>query len=261
MRPRTALAILLGLTVVHLWPLAAAPWRLSLNHHADAQLNTWTLAWIDHALVTDPVHLFDGNVFAPERHTLTYSDPLIVPALIGAPIRLLGGSPVLEFNLVTIAGLTLTAFSGWLVVRRWTGSASAALVSGALVAFNVHLLTRLAHVAASHLWGVPLAIYWTDRMIERPAVRTGVALAAVVAATAATSLYRSRSSDLSSHAHPRLRSCLAGREPSCRWQSPRSQACSRRRRCSCPTWSSRPRARRGRSRSSRSSQRRREGIS
>jgi len=188
MRPRTALAILFILTLFHLWPLAAAPWRLSLNH-ADAQYNAWAMAWIDHALVSDPIHLFDGNIFAPERQTLVYSDPLIVPALMGAPIRMLGGSPVLEFNVVTIAGFALTAFSGFLLVQRWTGSASAGLVSGALIAFNVHLLTRVAHIAASHLWGVPLAIYVADLMIERPAVRTGVALAAVVAASAATSLY------------------------------------------------------------------------
>src|SRR5262245_60840958 len=147
-----ALGLSAALAVIHTWPLSAAPWRLSLNYHADAQLNAWIISWIAHTLPASPAHLFDANIFAPERATLAYSDPLIVPALLVAPVRWLGGSPVLAFNLATIVGLTLTAWSAWFVAWRWTGSSRAALVAGALAAFNVHVLTRLAHLAATHAW-------------------------------------------------------------------------------------------------------------
>ena len=108
---RWALVIFVALAVFHTWPLARAPWRLSLNHHADAQLNSWIVSWIAHTLPAAPAHLFDGNIFAPEPATLTYSEPLIAPALLVAPVRWLGGSPVLAFNLLTIVGLALTAWS------------------------------------------------------------------------------------------------------------------------------------------------------
>ncbi len=189
MRPRTALLVCLALALLHTWPIVSAPGRHSLNANADAQLNEWTLSWITRALTRDPRHLMDGNIFAPEPHTLTYTDPMLVPALMGAPVRWLGGSPVLTYNLVLIAGLTLTAWAGWLVARRWTGSDRAALVTGALIAFNVHLLTRLAHIVAAHLWGVPLAFYWADRTTERPRWREAAMLAVVVAAMAVTSAY------------------------------------------------------------------------
>jgi hypothetical protein len=184
-----ALGLSAALAIVHTWPLSAAPWYFSLNYHADAQLNAWILSWIAHALTTAPAHLFDGNIFAPEPATLAYSDPLIIPALLVAPVRWLGGSPVLAFNLATILGLTLTAWSAWFVAWRWTRSTRAALTAGALAAFNVHVITRLAHLAATHAWGLPLAWYFADELIDRPNVRTALWLALVVAATAATSIY------------------------------------------------------------------------
>ena len=189
MRPRYALAIFLALAVLHTWPIASAPWRVSLNYNADAQLNAWIIAWIAHTLPRDPAHVFDGNIFAPEPATVAYSEPLMPQALLGAPVLYLGGSPVLAFNLVLIVGLALTAWSTWFVVWRWTGSATAGLIAGGLAAFNVHLLTRLPHLQAAHAWGLPLSIYFADRLIERVTTRDVAWLALVVAATAATSVY------------------------------------------------------------------------
>jgi hypothetical protein len=187
--PAHAAGIFLALAVFHTWPLLAPPWRQAMTHHADVQLNAWIVAWIAHALITDPRRLFDGNIFWPEPATIAYSDPLIVPSLVVAPVLWLGGSPVLAFNLTDVIGLVVTAWATWWVVRRWTGSAAAGLVAGALVAFNVHTLTRLAHLAATHAWGLPLAWYFADALVERPRWTTAAALALVVALTAATSFY------------------------------------------------------------------------
>ena len=186
---RRAALLFAALAVIHTWPLASAPGRLSLNHNSDAQLNAWILSWVAHTLPTDPRDLFNGNIFTPETGTLAYTDPTIVPALFGAPVWWLGGSPVLVFNLVLLAGLTATALAGWWVAWKWIGSNGAALVAGALVAFNPHVLTRLPHTVAAHLWGLPLVLYFADRLVERPSRRDGLLLALIVAATAATSVY------------------------------------------------------------------------
>jgi hypothetical protein len=188
-RPALALLVFVALAILHTWPLSNAPWRLSLNRNADAEVGEWTLSWIAHTLPRDPLHLFDGDIFAPERGTLTYGDPTLTPALLGAPVRWLGGSPVLTFNLVVIAGLVLTAWSAWFVTWKWTGSFGAALVTGALAAFNVHLLTRLPHVVAVNAWGLPLAFYFTDRLVTAPTRRDAVWLALTTAAIAADSIY------------------------------------------------------------------------
>ena len=47
-----------------------------------------------------PLHLFEANIFYPAHDALAFSEPLIVPALIGAPLAWAGASPVLVYNLV-----------------------------------------------------------------------------------------------------------------------------------------------------------------
>ena len=162
-----AALIFLALTVLHTWPLASAPHRLSLNYNADTQLNTWIVSWIAHTLPTHPSLFWRGNIFQPGEDALLFSEPLAVPAIAGAPVLWLGGSPVLMFNLLLIAGLAATAFSAWWVVTRWTGSTRAGLVAGVLMAFNPHLLTRLPHLQAAHAWGLLLACYFADQALRR----------------------------------------------------------------------------------------------
>ena len=89
---RTALAaaLCLLLAVIHTWPLATSPGTLSRNDNADAQLNEWILAWVAHQLPRSPAQLFDSNIFYPSADTLAFSEPLIAPALMGAPLQWLG---------------------------------------------------------------------------------------------------------------------------------------------------------------------------
>lgn len=189
MHPRVAFVVFVFLAMLHTWPLASSPGQLSLNHNADTQQGAWTLAWIARTLPTDPLNLFNGNIFAPEPNTLAYSEPMIVPAIAVMPLLWLGASPVLAYNVGLMLGLALTGFAAWLGARHWTGSDAAALVAGALAAFNPHLLTRLPHIMAAWAWTIPLSLYLADRMIDDRRRRTGALLALTVLATAANSIY------------------------------------------------------------------------
>ena len=77
--PRFAvLALFVLLAVVHTWPLAQQPAVHSRVDNGDYGLNVWALDWVAHTLPTDPLHLFDANIFHPARLTLAYSEPLIL---------------------------------------------------------------------------------------------------------------------------------------------------------------------------------------
>jgi hypothetical protein len=177
------------LAVIHTWPLVTAPGTLSRNDNADAELNEWILAWVAHQLPRDPSRLFDGNMFYPERDTLAYSEPLIVPALMGAPMQWLGASPVLVFNIVLVLGFALTAYAGYALVHAWTGDRAAGLLAGSLFAFNTHTLTRIAHVQGIHAWGLPLTLLSADRLIVHGRWRDAIWLAVWMSAMAYTSGY------------------------------------------------------------------------
>jgi hypothetical protein len=183
------LAVCVLLAVLHTWPLALHPGRYSQNDNADTQLNEWILAWVAHQLPRDPLNLFEANIFYPAHDALAFSEPLLVPALMGAPIAWLGGSPVLVYNLVLIAGFALTAFVTCMLVRAWTGSIAAGLVAGSVFAFNTHTLTRLPHMQAIHLYGLPLALLAIDRIMEDGSRRAALLLAGALALLAYTSGY------------------------------------------------------------------------
>ena len=165
------------LTVLHTWPLATAPASLSLNHNGDAMLNEWIVAWVQHQLPRDPLRLFQANIFHPASDVLAFSEPLIVPALVGAPVRLAGASPVLVYNILLLLGMTLTMLSMYALVRAWTGDEMAALVAGAAFAFNAHTLMRLPHLQALHAYGLPLALLAADRLITGAKLRDALWLA------------------------------------------------------------------------------------
>src|SRR4051794_31408143 len=188
-RRAQALGLCVLLAVVHTWPLALHPGRYSRNDNADTQLNEWILAWVAHQLPRAPLHLFEANIFYPAHDSLAFSEPLIVPALIGAPLAWTGSSPVLVYNLVLIAGFALTAFAAFLLVDRWTGSWAAGMLAGSAFAFNTHTLTRLPHVQGIHIYGLPLALLAADRLFRDGSKKAAAALVAALVLAAYTSGY------------------------------------------------------------------------
>jgi hypothetical protein len=177
------------LTVLHTWPLATAPATLSRNDNGDAMLNEWIVAWVQHQLPRDPFQLFQANIFYPAADALAFSEPLIVPALLGAPVRLAGGSPVLVSNVLLLLGLTLTMLGMYALVYEWTRDRFAALVAGAVFAFNTHTLMRLAHLQAMHAYGLPLSLLAADRLLTKGRMKDALWLALWMTLMAYTSGY------------------------------------------------------------------------
>ncbi len=188
-RRLASLTLFILLAVAHTWPLATAPGYLSRNDNGDTVLNEWTIAWVAHQVPRDLLHLFDANIFYPERRTLALSEHLFVPAMMGAPLLWLGASPVLVYNLLLIAGFALTGWAASLVVSRWTGDWVAGLVAGSLMAFNALTLTRLPHLQAQHVEFFPLALLALDNLLRHRRVRDALWLSLWFTLQALTSNY------------------------------------------------------------------------
>ena len=183
------LATCIVLAVAHTWPMVTAPHRLSRVDNGDYQLNAWAISWVAHQLITDPLHLFDANIFWPNGGTLGFSEAMIVQGLIAAPVRWLGGNPILAFNFAMFTGYVFTAFAFGLLARRWTGSWAAAFVVASAAGFNAHLFTRMAHLQAMHVEFVALVLYGLDRVFTRGQIRDAITLGVAFALQALTSIY------------------------------------------------------------------------
>jgi hypothetical protein len=177
LREARVLLLFVALAAAHTWPLASGLDTLSRHDSADALLNEWILAWVAHALATSPLHLFDANIFFPERHTLAFSEHLLGQSILATPLIWLGVPTLAAHNVALVGGLALTGWTMSMVIARWTGDRWAGLVSGCLLAFNAHTLTRLAHVQAMHVEFLPLALAAFDRLLSAPRMRAALALA------------------------------------------------------------------------------------
>ena len=80
----------------------------TVHDDGDPLLNAWAVAWVAHQLPLAPAHLFDANIFYPERHTLAFSETLVVPAAIVAPLRWIGVGPLLVYNIVFLSGFIVS---------------------------------------------------------------------------------------------------------------------------------------------------------
>ena len=189
-QPRlTSLALFVCLAAIETWPLASNPAHLSRNDNGDAMLNEWTIAWVAHQAPRDPLRLFDANIFYPERDTLAYSESMIVQSAMAAPFLWLGASPVLAYNLVLLAGFALTAWASTLVVARWTGDWTIAILAGTFAGFNAHTISRVPHLQAQHGEFLALSLLALDVLLREPRVGHALKLAGWFVLQALTSVY------------------------------------------------------------------------
>ena len=81
-----------ALALVMTWPLGSPVARVVPDMN-DSFFNIWRLSWVAHQLVHQPTALFDANIFYPARHTLAYSDAMLLVGLAGAPFLWAGVPP------------------------------------------------------------------------------------------------------------------------------------------------------------------------
>ena len=131
----------------------------SIPDHEDAFFSLWRLGWIAHALTTDPRHLFDGNIFYPERYTLAYSDGVLVEGLVALPFLYAGMPVVYVYNALVLGSFVACGMAMYLLARRLTGSTAAALLAGVVFAFAPFRFDHYYHLEL--LWSpwMPLA-FW-----------------------------------------------------------------------------------------------------
>lgn len=184
-----SLAAFVALSIVHTWPIAAAPSHWARVDNGDGALNIWAVNWVGAHLFTETSRVADANIFFPERRTLAFSEMMIVQGAVAAPAVALGAPPVMAFNIAVLAGFAFTGWAFCLVVRAWTGSWAAGYVAGSLAAFNAHSLVRIAHLQTLHLEFLALSLFALDRLIERRRLRDTGLLAAAFALHAMTSVY------------------------------------------------------------------------
>ena len=188
-RTAAAAALFVALTLIATYPIARAPASYAFFNHSDAQLNMYILAWDAHAIARDPRHLFDTNIFAPERRTLAYSETLLGYLPIAGPILWLGGSPALAFNAVLLFSFAASGFAMYLLTRCLTGRHGPALVGGIVYAFLPYRFAHIPQIQLESMEWMPLAFLCLHLFIARRQVRYAAGVGVTIVIQAFCCLY------------------------------------------------------------------------
>jgi len=148
--------------------------RDGVHDDGDPLLNAWALAWVAHALPTAPAHLFDANIFSPERRTLAYSETLVAPALAAAPLRWIGFGPILIYNIVFLSGFIVSGAGVALLVRRLTERPGAGILAGLVFAFLPYRIDHYPHLQLQQTQLLPFALWAFHRLLASGRIRDGV---------------------------------------------------------------------------------------
>jgi hypothetical protein len=183
-----AAAALLYLVVLGLVTAPQLTDLTSASGDKDVYFSIWRLAWIAHALATDPTTVFHGNIFFPTPYTLAFSDAVLLPGVLAAPLFWAGVDPRVIYTVVLLSGFYLSALAAYLLARQVTGDGPAALLAGLVFGFVPYRIARYMHLEAQLLWWMPLALLALHRLWIRPRLLLGVLLGLLVAAQYMSSL-------------------------------------------------------------------------
>src|ERR1017187_2119152 len=181
--PRWASAIdfLVCLTVAAAWAACALP-RLGthLRDAYDAQFQAWEIAWVRHAIVHAPAHIFDANIFAPARNALAFTEPLIGYGLLGLPLGPAGLAHAGVFNVLCLLG---TAFSVWAISRLAVSHGAPripALLGAVAAALGAQTACAFGYVSFVVGGGIALALLAWKRLRESGRWPVAFALGAAI---------------------------------------------------------------------------------
>jgi hypothetical protein len=185
-----------ALTVVVMWPLVRHVGSSLPADLGDPLFVTWVMGWVARhltALLSGDLGAFarmwDAPIFAPEAHTLAYSEHFTGQTVLALPVWLAGGGPIAAYNTAFLASYWLSAVGAFVLVRALTGHTAAALVAGTFFGFNAYRVLSVSHLHTLSTQWVPLVLAGVLAFARSGSPWALAGAAAAYVATAWSSLY------------------------------------------------------------------------
>ena len=107
------LAAAIAAAVLMTWPLATDLGRLGRTENSgDARFSVWNVAWVAHALTTNPLDVYDANIFFPHRRALAFSEANLGAGTLAVPVWLATKNPFAAHNSVVLMAFVLSSRLG-----------------------------------------------------------------------------------------------------------------------------------------------------
>ncbi len=179
----------LALTAVLTYPLLFKLDRVGRLNTDDGRWSIWVVAWVAHALTSDPLLVYHANIFYPHRYTLAFSEANLGAGAVGAPVWLATRNPYATHNVVVVISFIVSVAGAYYLVRYLTGTRHAAAVAGVMYAFCPFVFARTAHIQLMLIGGLPFCLLAFHRLVDRPTVGRSVALGLLLCVQALSCAY------------------------------------------------------------------------
>src|SRR5207249_3259302 len=169
------------------WAHPAAAW---IGDDRDPHLLIWYLGWVPRQLGSGHNPLFTTYVDYPAGANLMWNPAIFAPATLLWPVTAAFG-PVVSYNVLATAAVALSAWCGFLAVRRLVTNDLFAGVAGLLYGFSPYMVaqsTRHLHVTLAVF--PPIALILLHEVLVRQR-RSPVLMGALLGGAAAVQLLTS----------------------------------------------------------------------
>ncbi len=155
-----------ALALLTTWPLVLHMGTRIAPDLGDPVRTAWEVAWVGHALLHNPLHVFDSNAFYPHPLSLAFSD-----SLLGyGPAAFFGSGTVgalVRYNLLFLFAWSLCFVGAWLLARELGVGKVGAAVAGAAFAYAPYRITEAGHLHVISSGGIALALFLLLRGYRR----------------------------------------------------------------------------------------------
>jgi hypothetical protein len=128
----------------------------------DPLLNTWIIWWNRwHVPLSET--WWSPPAFAPLRHVLALSEPLVGLSPLTTPLQWLGASPLLTYNIAFLLSFFLSGLGAHLLVLALTGRHGAAFIAGLAFGFAPYRAAQLPHLQILSSYWMPLGLLGLHR--------------------------------------------------------------------------------------------------
>ncbi len=167
-RSEIALVALSGLLLAILtsWPLVLHMGSRIAPDLGDPVRTAWEIAWVGHAMLHDPLHIFNSNAFYPHPFSLAFSD-----SLLGyGPAAFFGSGTIaalVRYNLLFLWAWSLCFVGAYMLARELGLRRLGAAAAGLAFAYAPYRVTEAGHLHVISSGGFVLAMFLLLRGYRR----------------------------------------------------------------------------------------------
>lgn len=149
------LVLAIGMT----WPLVLHLGSEIGEDLGDPPFVVWQVAWIGHAFLHQPLHLFQANMSWPLADSLAFSDAPVGYAPAGLVAQLGPHAALAVYNLLFVLAYALAFVGAYLLARELGAGRFGAAIAGAAFAYAPWKLGQNGHLSVISSGGIPLTLF------------------------------------------------------------------------------------------------------